>query len=62
MLSLILWVVRKARHDHEGLLALLIAARKLEEDRIYASMIFRAGYRVGQLNPCKPIDDFKGPQ
>lgn len=47
---MIRWLYRKLRHDHESLLALLIAARRKDQERLQVALIFRAGYRVGQLN------------
>ena len=57
MLRLLVWVIRKARREPENLLSLLLAAKRLEDDRVYTSIVFRAGYRVGQLNPCTPLDE-----
>lgn len=50
------WLYRKMRYNHEGLLALLLAAHRYEADARLASICFRAGYRVGQLNPHRPLD------
>jgi hypothetical protein len=56
MLSLCIWVFRKGKNQPESLLKLLIAAKKVEDDRNLASICFRAGYRVGQMYPNKPLD------
>ena len=54
--KLIPWLYRKMRYNHEGLLALLLAAQRYEADAQLASKSFRAGYRVGQMYPKRPLD------
>lgn len=56
LVSLPYWLYRKMRYDHEGLLALLLAAHRYEADRQLASNAFRAGYRIGQMYPNRPLD------
>jgi hypothetical protein len=56
MLRLAPWLVRKLRRDHESLLNLLLAAKREEDTRNLVSRAFRAGYKVGQMNPRNPLD------
>lgn len=48
---MVTWLVKKVAHNPEGLLALLIRAQKIEDNQSRASLIFRAGLRVGMLHP-----------
>lgn len=50
-LTLPAWFLKMGRNDSDSLLALIIAARNLQEDRVSFATAFRAGLKVGRKYP-----------
>lgn len=51
LLTLPVWFFKMGNNDADNLLALLITARTVQEDRISFSTAFRAGLKVGRKYP-----------
>lgn len=47
------WFFKMGRNDADSLLALIIAARTLQEDRATFSTAFRAGLKIGRKYPAE---------
>lgn len=45
------WLFNMARHNPEHLLALLITAQSIQEERASLAAAFRAGVRIGRKYP-----------
>lgn len=48
---MVVWLTKKLITNPDHLLALLIRAHKIEDNQTRASMIFRAGLRIGLTHP-----------
>lgn len=48
---MVMWLLAKAKNNPERLLSLLIRAQRIEDNELRASVIFRAGMKVGLNHP-----------
>lgn len=59
---MVMWLLAKAKNHPDRLLALLIRAQQVEDNEIRASVIFRAGMKVGLNHPEIARNVIYGPE